>query len=72
MLGVAIIDLDESHGPVRVMDVARKCHRLGCNPGGAMGVWEIGDEQARRIKPEHKNRVITDEDLLGSLGIQVQ
>ena len=67
-LGVAVVELDEAHGRVSVMDVARECQRRGCNPGGAFKVTELPGEAALRIGPENRNRLMTDDALLMTLG----
>jgi len=62
-LGVAIFDMDESEERLSVIDIVRRCHALGINPGGAVSVYE-----APSISDEHKNKLITDDALLLSLG----
>lgn len=67
--GVAIVELDESAGRVSVVDVARHCFHLGINPGGAMKMTEVRDPEAlKALRPEHRNRLITDDALLVRLG----
>jgi hypothetical protein len=62
-LGVAIFDMDESDGELSVTDIVRRSHQLGINPGGAVSVQEVSG-----IPDEHKNKLITDDALLLSLG----
>jgi hypothetical protein len=62
-LGVAIFDLDESKGELDVRDIVRHSHKLGINPGGQVLVQEVNG-----IPDEHKNRLITDDELLLKLG----
>jgi len=65
-LGVAIIDMDESEGELPSGAVARRAWKLGINPGGAVKVMDVTGD--KRIKDEHKNKLILDEDLLLMLG----
>ncbi len=60
-LGVVLMDLPED---ATVMDAARQAWRLGINPGGTCVMSEV----KRDIPSEHKNRLITDDALLISLG----
>jgi hypothetical protein len=62
-LGVAIFDMDESAGPLSMTDIIKHAWALGLNPGGAASVQEVSS-----IPDEHKNKLITDEALLLSLG----
>jgi hypothetical protein len=62
-LGVAIFDMDESDGELSVTEIVRRSHQLGINPGGAVSVQEVSG-----IPDEHKNKLITDDALLISLG----
>jgi hypothetical protein len=63
-LGVAIFDMDESEGELSVADIVRRSHDLGINPGGAVCVQEVPSS----IPDEYKNKLITDDALLLSLG----
>jgi hypothetical protein len=60
-LGVVIMDLPED---ATVIDAVRRAWKLGINPGGTCVMSEI----ERDIPAEHKNRLITDDALLISLG----
>jgi hypothetical protein len=62
-LGVAIFDMDESAGRLSMIDIIKHAWALGLNPGGAVSVQEVGS-----IPDEHKNKLITDDALLLSLG----
>ena len=62
-LGVAIFDMDESGGEASVVEIVRKAHELGINPGGEVSVQEVAG-----IPDEHKNKLITDDALLLKLG----
>ena len=62
-LGVAIFDMDESDGELSVTEIVRRSHQLGINPGGAVSVQEVSG-----IPDEHKNKLITDDALLLTLG----
>jgi hypothetical protein len=62
-LGVAIFDMDESQGELSVQEIVRRSHELGVNPGGAVSVQEVP-----AIPDEHKNKLITDDALLLTLG----
>jgi hypothetical protein len=62
-LGVAIFDMDESQGQLSVTEIVRRAHELGLNPGGAVSVQEVS-----AIPDEHKNKLITDDALLLTLG----
>ena len=62
-LGVAIFDMDESAGRLSIADIIKHAWALGLNPGGAVSVQEVSS-----IPDEHKNKLITDEALLLSLG----
>jgi hypothetical protein len=62
-LGVAIFDMDESQGQLSVSEIVRRAHELGLNPGGAVSVQEVS-----AIPDEHKNKLITDDALLLTLG----
>jgi len=64
LLGVAILDMPEDASN---SEIIKRSWSLGINPGGAVGIFEIPATDAR-IKDEHKNRLIRDEDLLLSLG----
>jgi hypothetical protein len=61
--GVAIFDMDESEERLSVVDIVRRSHALGINPGGAVSIQEVPC-----ISDEHKNRLIIDDSLLLSLG----
>jgi hypothetical protein len=65
-LGVAIFDLDESEGKHSAAEIARHAWKLGINPGGQVVVQDVTGYLA--IRDEHKNRLITDDKLLLSLG----
>ena len=62
-LGVAIFDMDESQGELSASEIVRRSHELGVNPGGAVSVQEVPG-----IPDEHKNKLITDDALLLTLG----
>ena len=62
-LGVAIFDMDESEGRLSIRDIIKHSWELGLNPGGAVSVQE-----AHGISDEHKNKLITDDELLLRLG----
>ena len=62
-LGVAIFDIDESGHQASVIEIVRKAHKLGINPGGQVLVREV-----KSIPDEYKNRLITDDALLLKLG----
>ena len=62
-LGVAIFDMDESAGELSTTEIIKHAWALGVNPGGAVSVQEVGS-----IPDEHKNKLITDDALLLSLG----
>jgi hypothetical protein len=62
-LGVAIFDLDESADEeLSIHEIVRHAWALGINPGGTVIVQDVtGDD---RILDEHKNKLITDDELL--------
>ena len=62
-LGVAIFDMDETDGERSPQEIVRRSHELGINPGGAVSVQEVTG-----IPDEHKNKLITDDELLIRLG----
>jgi Fe2+ transport system protein FeoA len=62
-LGVAIFDMDESKRKLSVLEIVQRAWELGINPGGQVSVVEIGP-----IPDEHKNKLITDHELLLRLG----
>src|SRR5882672_9986869 len=62
-LGVAILDMDESQGELSVQEIVKKSWELGVNPGGQVIVQEVP-----AIPDEHKNKLITDDALLLTLG----
>jgi hypothetical protein len=62
-LGVAIFDMDESKGQIPVIQIVRRSWQLGINPGGAVKVQVV-----KSIPDRYKNKLITDEDLLLTLG----
>jgi hypothetical protein len=62
-LGVAIFDMDESQGPLSASEIVKRSHELGLNPGGMVTVQEVP-----AIPDEHKNKLITDDALLLTLG----
>jgi len=62
-LGVAIFDMDESQGPLSAPEIVKRSHELGLNPGGMVTVQEVP-----AIPDEHKNKLITDDALLLTLG----
>lgn len=62
-LGVAIFDMDESDGEASMAEIVGRAWELGINPGGQVLVQEV-----ESISDEHKNRLITDDELLLSLG----
>jgi hypothetical protein len=65
-LGVAIFDIDESNGECSVVEIARHAWKLGVNPGGMVVICDVTGDSL--IRAEHKNRLITDDDLLLTLG----
>ena len=62
-LGVVIFDMDESNGELSTAEIVRHAWKLGINPGGTVLVKEVGS-----IPDQYKNRLITDDALLLSLG----
>ncbi len=62
-LGVAILDIDESRRQATVPEIIKRAHHLGINPGGEVLVQEVSS-----IPDEHKNKLITDDALLLTLG----
>ena len=62
-LGVAIFNMDESEERLSVVDIVRRSYALGINPGGAVSIHEVPS-----ISDEHKNKLITDDAPLLSLG----
>ena len=54
---------DESGRRASVIEIVRKAHKLGINPGGEVLVREV-----KSIPDEYKNRLITDDALLLKLG----
>jgi hypothetical protein len=62
-LGVAIFDMDESEGAVSTTEIIKHARKLGLNPGGAVAIQEV-----EGIPAEHKNKLITDDELLMKLG----
>jgi hypothetical protein len=62
-LGVAIFDMDESDGELSIAEIARRAWQLGINPGGSVAIQEVDS-----IPEEYKNQLLTDDDLLISLG----
>ena len=62
-LGVAIVDMDESAGELSTTEIIKHAWALGLSPGGAVSVQEVG-----ATPDEHKNKLITDDALLLSLG----
>jgi hypothetical protein len=65
-LGVAIFDMDETEDEKSTPEIVREAWRLGINPGGSVRILDVSSE--KRITPEHKNRLITDDALLLELG----
>ena len=65
-LGVAIFDMDETEGEKSTSEIVREAWQLGINPGGSVMILDVSSE--KRIKPKHKNRLITDDALLLELG----
>jgi hypothetical protein len=61
-LGVAL-DMDESRRQATVPEIVERAHQLGINPGGEVLVQEVSS-----IPDEHKNKLITDDALLLTLG----
>ena len=62
-LGVAIFDMDERDGELSPVEIARRAWQLGINPGGSVAIQEVDS-----IPEEYKNQLLTDDDLLISLG----
>ena len=62
-LGVAIFDMDETPGELSTAEVIKHAWAPGLNPGGAVSVQEAG-----AIPDQYKNKLITDDALLLSLG----
>jgi hypothetical protein len=67
-LGVAIFDMDESGGRLSAEEIVEQAWKLGINPGGAVNIFDATHKNGSIIKPEHKNKLITDDELLLSLG----
>jgi len=65
-LGVAIFDMDESNGECSAVEIVRHAWKLGVNPGGEVFFQDVTGDPG--IKAEHKDRLITDDDLLLTLG----
>ena len=66
-MGVAIFDMvEEENARLGTAEIAEKAWELGINPGGAVLVLDVTGDP--RIKLEHKNRLILDDDLLIRLG----
>jgi hypothetical protein len=65
-LGVAIFDMDESNGECSAAEIAQHAWKLGVNPGGQVVICDVTGDAL--IRAEHKNRLITDDDLLLALG----
>jgi hypothetical protein len=65
-LGVTIFDMDETSGECSTVEIVRHAWKLGVNPGGQVVIREVTGDS--RIRAEHKNRLITDDELLISLG----
>jgi hypothetical protein len=61
--GVVIFDFDETVGELSTPEIVRHAWDLGLNPGGMVLVRKVHD-----IPDEHKNNLITDDELLLSLG----
>ena len=55
--------MDESDGEASIVEIVRRAWKLGINPGGQVLVQEVPS-----IPDEHKNRLITDDELLLKLG----
>ena len=68
--GAVVIDMDESKRKKSNLQIARHVPRLtGVDLlGMACIVFKANDDDPPQIKPEHKNRLITDEALLMQLG----
>jgi hypothetical protein len=64
-LGVAIFDMDESEAQIPVAQIVRRSWQLGINPGGAVSVQVV-----ESIPDKYKNKLITDDDVLLTLGSQ--
>jgi nucleotide-binding universal stress UspA family protein len=62
-LGVAIFDMDESQRQRTLPEIVERARQLGINPGGEVLVQEVSS-----IPDEHKNKLITDDALLLTLG----
>src|SRR5882757_3269391 len=62
-LGVAIFDMDESQGQLSGPEIVKRSWELGVNPGGEVLVQDVP-----AIPDEHKNKLITDDALLLTLG----
>ena len=56
--------MDEGEGELSVPEIVLRAHQLGVNPGGQVIVQEV-----EGIPDEHKNKHITDDALLLSLGL---
>ena len=62
-LGVAIIDMDESEYELRPLEIVSHARKLGINPGGSVAISEVDS-----IPQQYKNQLLTDDELLISLG----
>lgn len=68
-LGVAIFDLLAcGDGTADTVAATMYAHELGINPGGAVIVQQLDANSAAKIPNQHKNKLITDEQLLMQLG----
>ena len=65
-LGVAIFDMDETNGECSAVEIVRHAWNLGVNPGGGVVIRDVTGDSL--IRAEHKNRLITDDELLLTLG----
>jgi hypothetical protein len=62
-LGVAMFDMDERDGELSAIEIARRAWQLGINPGGSVAIREVDS-----IPERYKNQLLTDDELLNSLG----
>jgi hypothetical protein len=62
-LGVVILDMDETEGTLSMPEIIRHAWNLGLNPGGSVSIQKV-----EGIPAEHKNKLITDDELLLKLG----
>jgi hypothetical protein len=57
-LGVAIV---RGGG---IMEAAQNAFTIGCNPGGEVGAWPLSDEMMEEVDEQHRNRLLSEAELL--------